>query len=115
MGRDYVPTNTLKTVPILPSILADEGVSCSTRHEFLVYHSDGATLTLPAKNHIESMKLVERVLLACKGVGFKGRMYHLISRVLPLGIRVYGKYNEIGLIAVPPIFEYVEPCLFDGL
>lgn len=59
------------------------------------------------------MKLVERLHLACGVVGLKGRVYRLVTWLLPLAITVYGTYN--GLIAMRPMFEFVEPCLYNGL
>ena len=64
------------------------------------------------KNHIVSIKFVEKIKLACIGEGVGGKFYRLVSWLLPLGITVYGKFNEIEIVAVPGIFQFAEPMLY---
>lgn len=88
---------------------------CITKENILRRHAllepDGEMNPL-IKNHFESVKLVEKLRLACGSQGLRGKIYRLVVELLPLGIKLYGKYNEIEIIAVPGVFEFVEPSLY---
>jgi hypothetical protein len=95
-----------------------KGITCITIDELLRNHAlaeeDGKMNPL-LKNEVESMRLLERLRVACAGAGIKGRVYRWITRLIPFGIKVYGKYNEIEFIAVPGAYEFIEPSLYASL
>lgn len=90
-------------------------ITCVTIDELLRHHAlveeDGKMNPL-LKNEVESLMLLERLRVACAGAGFKGKW---ITRLLPFGIKVYGKYNEIEFIAVPGAYEFIEPSFYASL
>ena len=55
------------------------------------------------------LQALEKLRLACRGVRIRGKLCRLITQLFPFGMKVYGKFNEIGLIAVPGVFEFDEP------
>ena len=85
---------------------------CPTLSQFIQRHAhtevDGKINPL-VKNHIRSYKLLKKLRLACSGAGITGKLYRVITQLLPFGMKVYGKYNELGLIAIPGAFEFDEP------
>ena len=64
------------------------------------------------KSQLLGILLCEKVKLACSGNGLGGKFYRVIAKLLPLGVKLYGAYNEIELIAVPGIFQFAEPVLY---
>jgi len=56
-----------------------------------------------------SLNFLEKLRLACNGNGIKGILYSLVVGLCPLGIKLYGKYNELELIAIPALFEIQTP------
>jgi hypothetical protein len=86
-----------------------------TREQFERNHSapekDGKINPI-VRNQLLGILLCDRVKLACSGKGLSGRFYQLIAKLLPLGVKLYGTYNEIELIAVPGIFQFAEPILY---
>jgi hypothetical protein len=90
------------------------GGPCLTKADFIQRHAaerDGKINPL-VKNHLISFNLVEKLRLACIGKGVKGKGYRLVVQLLPLGMKLYGKYNELEIIPIPGLFEFVEPSLY---
>jgi hypothetical protein len=95
-------------------MLIGEGL-CITTDQFVQRHSaveQGKKINPLVENHLKSIKLLRRLRLACSGKGLQGRLYLLVVKLLPLGVKLYGKYNEIEVIAVPGVYEFVEPSLY---
>lgn len=89
---------------------------CVTKEEFVQRHAaveEDGNINPLVKNQIISFKFLEKVKLACTGKGLEGKFYRIVAQVLPLGMKLYGKYNEIGIIPVTGAFEFVEPTLYD--
>jgi len=64
------------------------------------------------ENQIKSFKQLQQLQMACGRKGIKGKLYYLIAQLLPFGIKVYGKYNQLEILPVPGVYEYVEPSLY---
>jgi hypothetical protein len=64
------------------------------------------------ENQLVSIAWLEGLRLACNGTGIKGKCYRLVARLCPVAIKMYGKYNEFGVIAVPALFELQKPSAF---
>jgi len=62
--------------------------------------------------HLWCITVIENVNKACIGKGLVGGLFRLGARMLPLVIKIYGKYNEIGLIPLPPLFQKDGPNLY---
>jgi len=95
-------------------MLIGEGL-CITTDQFVQRHSaveQGKKINPLVENHLNSIKLLRRLRLACSGKGLQGRLYLLVVKLLPMGVKLYGKYNEIEVIAVPGAYEFVEPSLY---
>ena len=73
---------------------------------------ESRNMNRPLKNHLSSIKMLRKLRSACSGKGLDGRFYLFVVKLLPLGMKLYGKYNEMEIIAVPGVFEFVEPSLY---
>ena len=80
-----------------------------SRHSTVETHREINPL---AQNHLKTIEMVDKLRLASSGTGITGRMYGLIVRLLPLGIKLYGKYNRTEIISIPGVFEFGEPSLY---
>jgi hypothetical protein len=89
---------------LLTEMMADKNVHCRTKPNFVLHHSPPGLGAL-AKSHAKSMKLVGKLRLASGLMGFKERVYRLIPRWLPLGIKMCGGYIEFLLSTA-----YVRIC-----
>jgi hypothetical protein len=92
-----------------------EGGLCLTRKEFIQRHTameDDGKVNPLMQNQLWSIIVMEKLSTACIGEGFVGRLYRLVAQLIPLGIKIYGKYNELGIIALPPLFQKAGPNLY---
>jgi hypothetical protein len=63
-------------------------------------------------NQLWSMMVTENLNKACIGKGLVGGLYRFAAQLLPLVIKIYGKYNQLGIIALPPLFQKDGPNLY---
>jgi hypothetical protein len=62
---------------------------------------------------VESIKLVETIgMVHRKERGLKSAVYRFGVKLLSFGITVYGKFNQIPILALSPVCEFVEPCAY---
>ena len=88
---------------------------CVNTEQFVQRHSaveEGWEINPLTNNYLRSIKLLRKLRSACGGKGFEGKFYRLIVNLLPLGMKLYGKYNEIEIITIPGVFEFGGPSLY---
>jgi hypothetical protein len=85
---------------------------CTSIEQFSSRHVlENGEINPLVKNHIVSMKGLQKLKEACSGTGVKGRFWLCVGRLIPFGMKVYGKCNRVEFLAIPPIFQFVEPTL----
>jgi hypothetical protein len=92
-----------------------DGGLCLTQEEFTRRHAvtKGHGKINPVIEHdLWSVMIIEHLSRACIGKGLVGRVYRLGAQMLPLVIKIYGKYNELGIIPLPPLFQKDGPDLY---